>query len=277
MSVYSIIGGNGFIGRSLVNYLERLGNEVHIYSRHNRPKIGDNLGRVIYCAGTTSDFRSRLYDTVDAHVTTLLQYTKQYGYESFTYLSSTRVYLNNIDTSESEKIKVNSNIDEEIFGLSKLLGESICINGGEKFKVVRVSNVVGNDHESNNFIYSVFKEIISHKKLLLMTKLESSKDYIAIDDVIQMVVKIANSKNFGIYNLASGMNLDNLSILNVARKFINFEVEVDHKSRCLIFPRIDITRIRREFSFSPKDIEVEIEKVFCDLYLRFSSNNVEKR
>ena len=68
---FTIFGGRGFIGRHLVSYLRGCGHEVLDQEASDLSSQSKNLGNVIYSIGLTGDFRSRPYDTVEAHTSLL--------------------------------------------------------------------------------------------------------------------------------------------------------------------------------------------------------------
>ena len=92
MTHFTVIGAGGFIGSRLVSALTARGEKVISPHRTQQDFTGEELGRVIYCAGLTGDFLQRPFDTVEAHVTLLANILKGAGFERLVYLSSTRVY-----------------------------------------------------------------------------------------------------------------------------------------------------------------------------------------
>ncbi len=53
---------------------------------------GADLGHAFYCIGLTADFRSRPFETIEAHCGLLKEVLSGSRFSSFVYLSSTRVY-----------------------------------------------------------------------------------------------------------------------------------------------------------------------------------------
>jgi nucleoside-diphosphate-sugar epimerase len=126
---FTILGARGFIGSHLVSFLEHKGvecfapaGEEHLYGR--------DLGHIIYCIGLTADFRTRTFDTVEAHVCALLDILKNCRYDSFLYLSSTRVYKNAQSTNEETMLAVDPCNPDDIYDISKIMGESLCLTTG---------------------------------------------------------------------------------------------------------------------------------------------------
>ena len=254
--MFTIFGGNGFIGSNIVQKLKEDNIEFYIPSKNDETIFGKDLGNIIYCAGLTSDFRQRPYDTVEAHVSYLSKVLKNTNFESFVYISSTRVYFDSTEGSEAATLSVNPNNLDDLFNLSKLMGESLCLNSQKNnVKIIRVSNVCGNDFGSDNFIYSIIKDAVDRKEIILNTTLASEKDYIRIGDVVNMILAISRNGNEGIYNVASGRNISNGVITNIIKEITHCTVKVSEKAIPIKFPVIQINKIKEEFNFVPLEIE----------------------
>lgn len=258
--MYTVFGGRGFIGGNIVKRLNEENIDFFIPEKNEENIYGKKLGKVIYCAGLTSDFRERPYDTVDAHVNYLSKVLKNTFFESFVYISSTRVYFNSIYGSEDVSLSVNPNKLDDIFNISKLMGESLCLNSGKKnVKVVRISNVCGDDFASNNFIYSIIKDAVTKKEIVLNTTLDSEKDYIWIDDVVNLILKLADKDKSGIYNIATGRNISNDTIVSILKDITNCNVEISQNATTIKFPKIEIDKIKSELNFMPSEPECFIK------------------
>ena len=102
---FTVFGATGFIGANLVAHLSRRGHEVRCPKRDLPIEAGDHLGHVIYAIGLTANFRSRPYETVEAHVGLLSRLLQTSCFDSWLYLSSTRVYAGLLGASK---------VDEEV-------------------------------------------------------------------------------------------------------------------------------------------------------------------
>lgn len=260
--LYTIFGGKGFIGGSIVRKLREDGNEIVIPEKNDRSIYGKGLGNVIYCAGLTSDFRQRPFDTVEAHVCYLSEVLKNTSFSSFTYISSTRVYFDSIHGREEDGLKVNPNNLDDIFNISKLMGESLCLSSKkENIKIIRVSNVCGRDFSSNNFLYSIIKDAFEKGEIVLNTTLDSEKDYISIEDVTDMIIKISNKGKDKIYNLANGENASNREIVKILKDISGCNVIVEKNAKLIKFPKIETLKLREEFGFKPIEPKELIRKL----------------
>lgn len=254
----TVIGGRGFIGSHLISKLSSMGVECQAPERSDPSIFSSPLGHVIYCAGLTSDFRSRPYDTVRAHVSYLTDLLEQSDFASFLYLSSTRVYSHQPSYSigyETSKLITDPSHQEELFNLTKLTGESLCLTVDRpNVRIARVSNVVGDDFESNNFVYSIIKDAIQKGKIVLHTSLDSVKDYIHISDVTDVLIKIAFDGKSKTYNVASGKNTSNKELTGVISKLTSCSVETIENPKSMKFPLLSIDKIKEEFRTSPRNI-----------------------
>ncbi len=255
--VFTVLGAQGFIGKALFCWLRERGQDVHSPARDLTPvDLAASLrGHVIYCIGLTADFRSRPWDTIDAHVGVLRQVLANADFSSLTYLSSTRVYLGSDCGYEEALLNVQPGVPEQLYNLSKLVGESLChaAHRPERpVRVVRLSNVVGGDLESDNFIYALLREARATGVITLNSSPDSAKDYIALADVIRMLELIAIHGKQVCYNLASGQQTRHGDIAKIIAALTGAYISVVENAPRNEFPPIDIRRLREEFGFSPQ-------------------------
>jgi len=255
------VGGHGFIGRRLIAHLTDDGDQCEVPSRRAGPSRLD-WGHVIYAAGVTADFRTRPYDTVRSHVTDLMQVLDGGDFKSFLYLSTTRVYRGAADTTEGQPLMVRSDDADQLYNLSKLMGESICLSiNNPRVRVARVSNVYSAEFSSPNFLDTLVDDAVSKKRVVLRTDLRSTKDYVHVDDVVRLLAAIARSGRHRIYNVASGENVSNDALVERIRQVSGCTVEVVPAAPLVTFPVISIQRIRQEFSVRPASILGELPRL----------------
>jgi nucleoside-diphosphate-sugar epimerase len=268
----TILGSSGFIGLNLMNSLIDQSIECFAPQREYVFSKKENLGHVIYCIGLTSDFRARPMDTVQAHVCKLIEVLQNSNFESFLYLSSTRIYNGNRTGRETDDVKVNSSNFSDLYNISKLMGESICLSiANENIRIARLSNVIGNDFKSDNYLFSLIKEAVNTHQIHLQLPLKSAKDYVSINDVVKNAILISQNGKQRIYNIASGFQISNEQIVNSIKEETNCKVEVLANSDGLIFPQISIERIVNEFNFTPVNILNDIS----DLIKNYKENNYD--
>jgi nucleoside-diphosphate-sugar epimerase len=258
MKLVTILGASGFIGSHLLARLRELGIDCFCPARGE--EIADrNLGEVIYCIGLTADFRTRPFDTVEAHVSELSRVLQKCNFDSLLYLSSARVYGPGNDTKENADVSVNPTEPGNLYNISKLMGESLCFAGARRTRVARLSNVYGGDFASENFLSAIIREAVGTGKITLQTSLNSEKDYVSISDVVDLLIRISSSGRERLYNVASGTNVSNRELAEKIRALTDCKIEVAPNAPEITFPVIDIERSRTEFGIKPSGVLDEMD------------------
>lgn len=249
----TVLGGSGFIGSHVARHFQGIGCDPYLPRKGDESIYQRPLGHVIYAIGLTADFRHRPLDTVEAHVCILLRLIQSGNFESLTYLSSARVYAGSEDTAEMAQLKINPNDAGDLYNISKLMGESLCLNCGRNgMKVVRLSNVVGLRDDTDLFIDQILDEGRRTGKVLFQTSMDSRKDYIFIDDATDLIARIALCQEDGIYNVASGEGVKNSEIARIMEREMGFEISVAPSAPAWNFTAIDISKVKARFGFSPR-------------------------
>jgi nucleoside-diphosphate-sugar epimerase len=261
MTRITVLGAAGFIGSHLVERLAREGVEYDAPPRDADLTQG-HLGQVIYAIGLTADFRTRPFDTVEAHVSKLNEILRAGNFDKLVYLSSTRVYNPQLSVAEeTATLQVNSANPSDLYNLSKLMGESIALHSGRKVSVVRLSNVYGFDVTSDNFLPSVIRDAVTRHKVTLQTSPDSVKDYISMDDVVDGLLNITRAGQQSMYNLASGRNVSNQELADEIGRLTGATFETAPNAVTSLFPRISIERMQQEFDFSPSALTHDLGRL----------------
>jgi nucleoside-diphosphate-sugar epimerase len=251
---FSVLGATGLVGANLVRKLTALDHDVYAPPRGDASVFQRPLGHVIYCIGLTADFRSRPFDTVRAHVGVLAELLERAAFDSFLYLSSTRVYSGAEIGDEKTLVKVSSEDPSDLYNLSKLMGESLCLNcGKENVRAVRLSNVIGYASASANFVFDIASDAL-RGHIRLRSHPSSAKDYVAIDDVVDLLPKIAAGGKHRLYNLASGVKLSHRELVERLSELTGCTWDQTDDAPVLGFPDINISRTRDEFGFAPRSV-----------------------
>lgn len=252
---YTVFGASGFIGSHVAKLATAGGHDVYGPARNENVEK-KNLGHVIYCIGMTADFRRKPHQTIDAHVTRLQQILQACDFDTFTYLSSTRVYQHCSESivNEETPLAVRSQDPGDLYNLSKLLGESILQSHGGEIRIARLSNVFGKDILSNNFLFSVLRDCVHKGHVELQQTLDSEKDYVDLGDVTSQLLRLGPEGSNGIYNLASGTNTTHRQLLDLVTELTGATVKVAQNAVQHSFPRINISRMRQEFQFHSRSV-----------------------
>lgn len=271
---FTIFGSSGFIGSHLAEYVQKQNYECFLPQRNYELSNSQHLGHVIYCIGLTADFREKPFDTIEAHICKLKNILQNSQFDSFTYLSSTRMYIHNIgNVNENSLIPVSIIDPSDLFNSSKLTGELLALNCGKKnIKIARISNVYGNDFTSTNFITSIITDALTKGRITLRTTPDSAKDYIGINDLVRILFKISLEGKESVYNVATGLNIRNDEILKIIQNETSCELEYAPTAEKIIFPVIQIDKIKKEFGFSPStNLLSDINRIIK----QFKENNIK--
>ena len=269
---FTVLGGRGFIGSHLVRHLRRQGHEVWVPERDDPALFERELGQVVYAIGLTADFRRRPLETVEAHVGVLRRVLEAASFDSLTYLSSTRVYAGAESTSEAAALRVDPNAPGDLYKLSKLMGEALCLHCGQPgMKVARLANIVGAqpapgpDSGAGNFIDALIDEGRRTGHVRLLTSLASAKDYLGIDDAVDLLARIALSAHTGIFNVASGCNMSNAEIKRLIEGQTGWPVSVAPDAPSWRFEPIDVNRVTQLFAPAPRLLASSFTTAFTAL------------
>ena len=256
---FTVFGSSGYLGSSLVHKLKSENIEC-LTPDIRKDKITDkNLGHVIYAIGV-ADSKQNPVKAIDAHVILLNKLLNETNFESFLYLSSTRIYFNALSTDEDSSLVVDPSDDDSLYNISKIMGETICkLSKKQNVRIARLSNVTGNN--SRFFLSSIIQDAIKTKKIILQTGLDSEKDYVYIDDVLNILPKISLHGKNSVYNIASGQNLTNEKIVRKIQEVVGCEFEVSGNAKKYAFPPISIKLIQKEFNFEPTPILSKLKKI----------------
>lgn len=198
--------------------------------------------------------------TIDAHVCILNNILKNCNFDSLLYISSGRIYYNVNSTLEENSFSINPNIKNDLYDISKLQGESLCMSlNNSQIKIIRPSNVIGTSAPPNLFIPSLIKEAVETGKIVLHSTLDSNKDYVYVDDLVELIPKIIFSDKFQIYNIASGYNTTSKEIINEIIRLTNCKLEIAPDAKKFSSGQININRIKNEFNFVPTRVIDKIE------------------
>lgn len=256
----TILGSSGFIGSHLLRRCEEAGIQCLAPDRDITPQ--GSLGDVIYCIGVTSDFRVRPLDTVEAHVCKLLEVLRSYAFDSLLYLSSTRLYGDNGGEAQEDGPLATTPLEpEQLYNISKLMGESAAFASKRNVRVARLSNVYGEDFHSQNFLSTIITQALTQPDLIVHSDPDAEKDYVSIDDVADGLIRIAVGGKQKTYNLASGINVSSRTLAKQISKLTGCRFVFDAATAATTFPVINIDRMQSEFGFQPRNILRDLDKL----------------
>lgn len=269
---FTILGASGFIGSRLVAHLSASGIEVFAPRRDDPDLWRRDLGHVIYCIGRTADFRGHPLETTEAHVCVLRRVLESARFESLLYLSSTRVYQGAAEAREDAPLTIDPGSPDALYNASKMMGESLCLSAERPgTRVARLSNVYGPDLESRNFLSAVVREALAAGEVVVREAPTSAKDYVAVEDVVPALVRVAREGSERIYNVASGRNVTHGELLDELRRLTGCRVAFAADAPERVFPIVPIERMRAEFGFAPDHVMDRLDALVGDYRRRLEN------
>jgi len=285
-----VTGGAGFIGKHLVRYLLKKGNVVAIFDNFSNSEkssissLVDNDAKIIGDITKLEDITEAMkdYDIV-IHLAAKISVEESIKNPSETFLinvdgiknillackknqvkklivaSSAAVYGEgspNIKCTEDSKINPTSPYGESKVIMEQEIKEFISKHNINCI-ILRFFNVygVGQSPEYAGVITKFIKKIADNKPLEIFGDGMQTRDFVAIQDVVDSIYDaISNGKN-GIYNIASGkvVTIKELAELMISMSGKDLDIQyVSPKKGDIKYSQADISLAKKELHYSPK-------------------------
>jgi len=266
--MYTIFGSTGFIGSEIIKNLKKKKIKVH-KPKKNVLKFKKNLGHVIYCVGS-DDWKDKPKKGYFSNFGHLQQIVYNNNFKSFIFLSTTRLYLNSSKTvSEKNNILIKTDDINYYYNILKAASESLLLSLNKNIIILRLSNVFGNNFNSPLLLPTLIRNAIQKSKINISINVNSTKDYISINDVIDLIFKIQKKNRFKIYNIASGENITLKKIIQIIRNKTNCRVFTKNQNIKVKEPVISINRIQKEYNFkSSLNLEKDLPSLIANFKKR---------
>jgi len=262
MPSFTILGAGGFIGAALVAWLASRDHPVHPITRASLPALlatRRSCGHVIDCVGVTGDVRGRSLDAVDAHAGLVAHCLSGLRFDSFLLLSSTCVYRRAATTHEDVALPVLPVDPSDLYNLTKLVGEALCLSDPRQtVRVVRLSNVYGIGMRNETFLGAVMHEGQRAGAVLFRQSPASAKDYVSAASVVRRLPEIATDGRHRIYNLAAGNNTSHAAIADCLRESLGWQVHFKADAPTVLSQPIDTRRLDVEFGPTSSSLTTDL-------------------
>lgn len=161
------------------------------------------------------------------------------------YTSSSSVYGNNILCSEKDELKP-MNLHASLKVANEKLIERFCIDNDIDYTIARVFNMYGGD-DKFSIISKILKAYYTDTELTIVNNGNAIRDFIHIEDVVEIYSKLLNIKDIPILNVGTG---EGNSVKNIIDFFYNHDKKLKIKNIC-----------RDELKISTADNRLLIEKL----------------
>lgn len=234
-----ITGSKGYIGSQLTKRLESEGHEVLQFDRPNFDILKDALdfetiNLIVHLAALTSVVESwnSPSDYLNVNVGGTLKVLESANkYKIPIIFFSSYVYGHPIYLPIDEKHPIEA---YNPYSLSKIMGESLCefYRSVQKLPItiIRPFNVYGPGQSENFVISAIINQLFTESPEIVMNDLSPKRDYIYIDDLINMVyLTILNPINEPI-NGCSGVSYSVEELVNICQSLAGTNKKVLSKN-----------------------------------------------
>lgn len=287
-SVYKILvtGGAGFIGSNLVDALIKEGHEVVIlddFSTGKREYVNkqarvyemnvtdsevfrvfrrENFDYVFHLAGQ-SDVQKSISNTEEDSKSNILgsinvaKNCGEYGVKKLIYVSTVNVY----DSSESV-IRENTYINPISYNAishyaSEMYIKQIASEYNFEYCVLRCSSVYGvrqSDLGDGGVVKMTIDKMKKRSVPIMFGESHQKRDFIFVIDVVNAMIKTFDEGVQGIYNIASGVGVEQGEFLSLITKKFNSNINVmksDMRTGECYYANIDISKAQRDLDWNP--------------------------
>lgn len=251
-----LTGHTGFLGKNLI---ERFENSEFLFIGRDHSLI-DQISEFnpdyIFHFGAEIYDDSKMIESNLLFTYKMLEATKHLNYKAFIYCGSSSEYGRKENPMKETDILEPRTMYEATKGSGTLLCQAYSKIYDKPIAIVRPFSVYGRYEKEHRFFPTLFRKFENREKVKISP---GNHDFIHIDDFIDGVLLVANSKNLKgqIVNLGTGVQYTNLEVYEAFREVFGYDIEVE-KSEDLMrtFDSdnwvADITKAKDEFSFQPK-------------------------
>lgn len=242
---FTIFGHTGFIGTHLKKKLQKYN---LILPNKNEIFINKNLGNIIYCIGS-DNWKTDIYNSFEANLGYIPKILNHNKFSTFNFLSSIKVYGNANDTNENSELKVSLNNLNAYYMIKKICAELLILSQKKKFKIIRLCNIYGNNFDAPLVLPTFIRDSIKFKKISIKINQNSLKNYLSINDAVNLILSIIIKGNENIYNLASNKRISLKTIAEKIKKKTGCRIFLSNQKLIINEPKINILKIKKEFNF----------------------------
>lgn len=202
--------------------------------------IGDNYDCIIHLAAVTAlpDCETNAVETINVNVSgtmNILECARKWGVPYIIFSSTSAVYENNKDELFTEELEIFPRL---WYSLSKKMAEEICESYRKNYNMnistLRFFNVFGprqDIHRKNPPLLNyIVKELKSGNVPILHSNGEQKRDYIHVDDVINLIDVCLRIKPNDTFNVCTGTLLSVNEIVSYISEIFNLNIEPKYRS-----------------------------------------------
>ncbi len=280
-----ILGNTGFIGNCLQKYLQEhwvdidvIGistDEADLTNEKNVPMLSDyfnDMTAVVMCSMVKKEYGDNL-DTYIKNVKmgmNLNRILEQSSVGRFIYLSSTAVYgedIENINITEKVGVEPTSYYGMAKYALERLLNKVLEKKKESSFLILRPPTIYGPQDRIQAYGPTGFiKKVMNGESVTLWGDGEELREFVYIDDVVDIIVRLLFSDYQGVVNAVSGQSYTFKQVLEIILNVFGSEVDINFRDRSKkkvdhVFNNQILFELLPEFKFTP--LEEGIRKTYA--------------
>ena len=269
-----ITGGTGYIGKKLVQQLEKKYSPIHSVGIEELNLLNytdtlnflkdNNITEVIHLGWSMENENKAIYDNIEALIN-LIRACDLVKIEKFIFASTNNVYGTSGNSCLFSENDIPKPDDANKYGISKYIGEKLInYTLKEKSCIIRIADVYGPGQTHGNLIKAIVSNVENKENLKLYGKGKRERDYIYIDDVIRGIEFIYENNLTGTYNLGTGVGTNIKKIVDIVLKicqnmigFDYIKVEKEDTSKVIL----NIEKLKKLGFYSNITIEEGLKKI----------------
>lgn len=270
-----ITGAAGFLGSNLVGKLLQKGHSLKVFVRegdYSFPKdvevihgdlvSGRGLSKflpgvetLVHLAARVTAPEEKMFEDNVIAAYNLVTELQKFSIKHLVFVSSVAVYGKDKKGKFKESDECFPNTE---YGLTKLLAEKEVqywsTRSGMSATILRPFNIYGPGNYKG-IIYSFLSNIKSSGCVVIYGNGKQKRDFLYVDDFIEALLRVIDTKKAGIFNLGAPDKYSILEILEMFRKIMkkNIEVEFNTKEEGKVF------NINQDLSLVKKELNWEAE------------------
>lgn len=155
----------------------------------------------------------------------VLDYFDNTNINKIIYTSSSSVYGNNILCKESDRLNP-MNLHSSLKVANEKLIEKYCLDKNIDYTITRIFNMYGGD-DNFSIISKIIHSYLNKKEICIVNNGNAIRDFVHVEDVSFIYLKLLNLKNIKILNIGTG---EGNSIKNILDYLSNHSIVLQTKN-----------------------------------------------
>tara|TARA_B100000989_G_scaffold287647_1_gene257478 strand:- start:309 stop:1313 length:1005 start_codon:yes stop_codon:yes gene_type:complete len=293
-----ITGGAGFLGSEIVNKISNIKNVkltvIDDLSRGYRQRLKKNIKKINFIKSDVCklnnlrlpkfdwiihssaiaplpDNQSNHYNSITSNVAqcgSVIDFCIRSGTKNLIFFSSSAIYEKEVKKPFSENITKQPIL---MYSTSKYLAEKYFDSVATSYKInivsLRLANIYGRNQDyfrkQMPFLGYLIKNTLAGKKMTLYAKGDYKRDYLFIDDLVNLILKILKYKKLNykhyVFNVGSGNAYSVLDFLKIIKNITGIKPKVSWGNKSNYWKKYKNLYFSK-IKFNKKLIREEVEK-----------------